>query len=203
MFEQSIDPIDTCGCGDVGYLTTRRVPIDLAHGVGNIDNVPTYHCGSLSCSEYSMPPAVSRRLEIIAEEMETSQTVESVFTWSPAQEQTPDTHQRTNEQVYLQAFTLQFGTRQYEDAKVILIVPGQEIFFESTLEASEYYLLRYETAQRTEGTWFSFYKFYYEELDFTYEDFLKWSEDGYLKELGRFTLEEVEDTLVEEFGEWE
>jgi len=36
-----------------------------------------------------------------------------------------------------------------------------------------------------------------------YEEFLEWSEDGHLKEIGRVTLEEVEDTLTDEFGEWE
>lgn len=202
MIEQAIEPVDTCGCGDVGYLTTRRVPMDLVHGVGRIDNVPVYHCGSSSCPEYSLPPIVSRRLEEIAEEMETTQTEETVYTWSPSPEQAPDSQQRNHEEVHLQAFTLQFGTRQYEDAKVVLIVPGQEIFFRSTLEASEYYLLRYEAAQRTEGTWFSFNKFYYEEPELTYEDFLKWSEDGHLKEIGQITQEEVEDTLTDEFGDW-
>ena len=85
----------------------------------------------------------------------------------------------------------------------MLIVPGQEIFFQSTLEETEYYLLRYEEDHRTEEIWFSFLKFYYEEPELTYEDFLEWSEDGHLKEIGRITLDEVEDTLIGEFGEWE
>jgi len=96
-----------------------------------------------------------------------------------------------------------FSGREYADAHVILIVPGQAVFFRSTLEDTEYYLLRYEEDTNTEGIWFSFLKFYYEEPELTYEDFLEWSEDGYIKEIGRVTLDEVEDTLIDEFGEWE
>ncbi|MCO5386866.1 MAG: hypothetical protein NHB14_15110 [Desulfosporosinus sp.] len=76
------------------------------------------------------------------------------------------------------------------------------MFFQSKLEETEYYLIRYEEDTRTDGIWFSFQKFYYEEPDFTYEDFLEWSEDGHLKELGKITLEEVEETLIDEFGDW-
>ena len=202
MFDQTIDPIDSCGCGDTGYLTTRTVPIDLAHGVGRIDNVPVYHCRSTGCQEFTLPPIVSRRLEDIAEEMETIQATEAVYTWESHPEQSLDPLQRTNDQTHLQAFTLQFGGREYADAHVVLIVPGQAIFFQSTLEDTEYYLLRYEEETRTDGIWFSFLKFYYEEPDFTYEDFLDWSEDGHLKEIGRVSLDEVEDTLIDEFGDW-
>ncbi|TGE32254.1 hypothetical protein [Desulfosporosinus sp. Sb-LF] len=202
MFEQSIEPIDTCGCGDVGFLTTRSIPIDLAHGVGQIDNVPVYHCHSTSCREFTLPPIVSRRLEDIAEQMENSQSTVAVYTWESLQAESPDFLQRTNEQIHLQTFTLQFGGREYADARVFLIIPSQAIFFKSTLEDTEYYLLRYDAETRTEGTWFSFLKFYYQEPELTYEDFLEWSEEGHLKELGRITLDEVEDTLIDEFGDW-
>lgn len=202
MFDQTIDPIDSCGCGDTGYLTTRTVPIDLVHGVGRIDNVPVYHCRSTACQEFTLPPIVSRRLEDIAEEMEKVQSTEGVYTWESHQEQSLDPLQRTNDQTHLQAFTLQFGSREYADAHIVLIVPGQAIFFQSTLEETEYYLLRYEEDSRTDGIWFSFLKFYYEEPELTYEDFLEWSEDGHLKEIGRISLDEVEDTLTDEFGDW-
>ena len=203
MFDQTIDPIDSCGCGDIGYLTTRTIPIDLVHGVGRIDNVPVYHCRSTACQEFTLPSIVSRRLEEIAEEMEKLEATETMYTWESQQSWSADPIRRTNEQTHLQAFTLQFGSREYADAHIVLIVPGQAIFFQSTLEYTEYYLLRYEVESRTDGIWFSFLKFYYEEPELTYEDFLAWSEDGHLKEIGLITLEEVEDTLIDEFGDWE
>ncbi|KGP77266.1 hypothetical protein JT05_00175 [Desulfosporosinus sp. Tol-M] len=203
MFDQTIEPIDSCGCGDTGYLTTRTVPIDLAHGVGHIDNVPVYHCRSAACQEFTLPLFVSHRLEDIAEEMENTQATEAVYTWIVSGEQSLDPLQQANNQTHLQAFTLQFSGREYTDALVVLIVPGQAVFFQSTLEETEYYLLRYEEDRGTDGIWFSFLKFYYEEPELTYEDFLTWSEDGRLKEIGCITLEEIEDALIGEFGEWE
>ena len=203
MFDQTLDPIDTCGCGETGYLTTRTVPVDLAHGVGHIENVPIYHCRSKNCQEFTLPSIVSRRLDDIAEEMENTKAADAVYTWIAYGKQSLDPLQRANDQTHLQAFTLQFGGREYEDAQVVLIIPGQAIFFQSTLEETEYYLIRYEEDRRTEETWFSFLKFYYKEPELTYEDFLEWSEDGHLKEIGRITLDEVEDTLIGEFGEWE
>jgi len=202
VFDQTLDPTDTCGCGDIGYLATRTVPVDLVHGVGNIQNVPIYHCRSKNCQEFTLPPIVARRLDDIAEEMESTQATEVVYTWV-TYGKSLDPLERGNDQTHLQAFTLQFGSREYADAHVVLIVPGQSIFFHSTLEETEYYLLRYEENSRTEGIWFSFLKFYYEEPEFIYEDFLEWSEDGRLKEIGRVSLDEVEDTLTDEFGEWE
>jgi len=208
--DEIIEPIDTCGCSDIGYLTARTIPIDLAHGVGHVDNVPVYHCRSTSCQEFTLPSVVSRRLEVIAEQMEESQIRETTYTWENKQKPAYDPllepalvhpHQ-TNDQIPLHAFTLQFVNRKYEDARVVQIVPGQAIFFQSKLEETEYCLLRYEEDSRTEVIWFSFLKFYYEEPDLTYEDFLEWSENGHLKELGRMTLEEVEDILIDEFGEW-
>ncbi len=202
MFDQTIEPIDTCGCGDTGYLTTRTIPIDLNHGVGHIDKVPVYHCRSTDCQEFTLPPLVSRRLEAIAEQMEASLSSETIYTWETHQQASSlDPFQPTNEQALLQSFTLQFANRTYADAHVVLIIPSQAIFLKSTIEDEEYYLLRYEPEAHTDGTWFSFLKFYYEESELTYEDFLEWSEDGYLKEIGRITLEEVEDALIDEFGD--
>jgi hypothetical protein len=177
--------------------------VDLVHGVGHIENVPIYHCRSKECQEYTLPPIVSRRLDDIAETMESTHATEAVYSWVTYGKQSLDPLQRANDQTHLQAFTLQFGGREYEDANVVLIVPGQTIFFQSTLEETEYYLLRYEEDSRKETIWFSFLKFYYEEPDLVYEDFLEWSEEGHLKEIGRITLDEVEDTLIDEFGDWE
>lgn len=202
MFDQTLDPMDTCGCGDTGYLTTRTIPVDLAHGVGHIEHVPIYHCRSKSCLEYTLPSIISRHLDNIAEEMEKTQATEAVYSGGTNGDQSNSLLQQSIDQTHIQAFTLQFGGRQYEDAKVVLIFPGQAIFFQSTLEENEYYLLRYEEDRTSEGIWFSFQKFYYEEPELTYEDFLAWSEDGYLKEIGRVTLDEVEDALIDEFGEW-
>jgi len=203
MFDQTIEPMDSCGCGDTGYLTTRTVPIDLVHGVGHIYNVPVYHCRSTACQKFTLPLIVSRRLEDIAEEMENTLATEAVYTWIDNGEQSLDPLQQANDQILLQAFTLQFGDREYADAHVMLIIPGQDIFFQSRLEETEYYLLHYEEDRRTDGIWFSFLKFYYEEPELTYEDFLEWSGEGHLKEIGCITLEDVEDALIGEFGEWE
>jgi len=149
-----------------------------------------------------LPPIVARRLDDIEEDMENNQATDAVYTWMAHGGQSLDPDQRDDAQTTLQAFTLQFGSREYADAHVVLIVPGHAIFLHSTLEDTEYYLLRYEEDRHSEETWFSFMKFYYEEPELTYDDFLEWSEDGHLKEIGRVTLEEVEDTLTDEFGEW-
>ena len=192
--DQYLDPSDTCGCGDTGYLTVKTVPIDLAHGVGYVKKVPVYLCRSQSCNDFTLPQAVARRLEDIAEEMEKSGAEEVVFSWFSGD---------ATAQAHRQAFTLQFNCREYEDARVVLVVPGQAVFLQSTTEPSEYYLLHYEENYNTEGTWFSFIKFYYDEPGFSYEEFLDWAEDGYLKELGCLSMDEVEDALVSELGEWE
>lgn len=207
LFDQSIDPVDTCGCGDIGYLTTRTIPIDLANGVGHIKNVPVYCCRSTACEEFTLPTIVARRLDDIAEQMETTNSTNAGFTWVNHQESSLNPLLKTSlnplSEVHIQAFTLQFANRKYEDAHVIQVIPSQAIFLKSTLEDMEYYLLRYEPESRTEGFLFSFHKFYYEESDFSYEGFLKWSEDGYLKELGQIAMDEVEDALIDEFGECE
>ncbi|AET68978.1 hypothetical protein Desor_3489 [Desulfosporosinus orientis DSM 765] len=210
MFDEdnTIKPIDSCGCGDTGYLTLRTIPIDLAHGVGYIENVPVYHCRSASCQEFSFPSVVSRRLDTIAEEMEETQNTHASYSWEDngalnhgTQPEVPSSLSQSNTSIPLQAFTLQFVNREYEDAKVVQIVPGEAVFLQSKLEETEYYQLRYEEDPHGEGTWFSLQKFYYDKAYFSYEDFLTWSEDGHLKELGRIPLNEVEDTLLDEFGE--
>lgn len=203
LFDQTLEPLDTCGCGDTGYLTTRTIPIDMIHGVGYIANVPIYHCRSKNCQEFTLPPIVARRIDDIAEEMENTELTEGIYSWIVNREQTLDPLERANDQTHIQAFTLQFGGREYTDAHVVLIVPGHAIFFQSTLEETEYYLLRYEEDRRSEEIWFSFLKFYFEDPDLTYENYLEWSENGHLKEIGRITLDEVEETLMDEFGEWE
>ena len=203
MADQFLAPSDICGCGDTGYLTTKTIPIDLADGVGYVKNVPVYRCRSRSCQEYTIPHAAARRLEDIAEEMEAGGVTETVYAWDSGGEPDPGSLSQTAAQAQLQAFTLQFSGREYEDAQVVLVVPGQAVFLQSNTEASEYYLLYYEENYNAEGSWFSFFKFYYETPKFTYEEFLKWSEDGYLKELGCLNLEDVEDALLDEFGDWE
>lgn len=203
MLDQTLDPSGTCGCGDTGYLTTRTIPIDLIHGVGHIENVPVYHCRSKNCSEFTLPSSVARRLEDIAEEMENIQANTAVYSWVTSENQSSSPLVQANSLVRLQAFTLQFNGREYEDAQVVLVVPGQAVFLHSVLEKEEYYLLHYEANSGQDGIWFSFFKFYYEEPALTYETFLEWAADGYLKEISCLPLEEVEDALIEEFGDWE
>ena len=199
MFDM-IEPVDTCGCGDTGYLTTRTVPIDVAHGVGEISEVPVYHCRTEGCTEYTLPAAVSRRLETIAEEMEETQALQAVFSWSSANEEAPANN---SQQTLLEAFLLTLKDRSYEDAKVILAVPGGGIFLQSRLEESEFYRLQVDDqTPENQGVWFILSKFYFDEPNLTYEKFLEWSEDGYLKEIGRIPLEEAEDVLRDEFGDW-
>ena len=210
MFDEdnTIEPIASCGCGDTGYLTVRTIPIDLAHGVGYIDNVPVYHCRSASCQEFTLPPVISRRLETIAEEMEETLQTQAAYTWgdhdNPPPGPLPDDSSSlspSNTSIPLQAFTLQFVNREYEDAKVVEIIPGEAVFLQSKLEEAEFYQLRYEEDPLREGTWFSLQKFYYDKANFSYADFLIWAEDSHLKELGIIPLEEVEDTFLDEFGE--
>ncbi|MCO5386865.1 MAG: hypothetical protein NHB14_15105 [Desulfosporosinus sp.] len=88
--EEIIEPIDMCGCGDMGYLTAKTIPIDLAHGPGRVANVPVYHCRAASCQEYTLPSLVSRRLEVIAEQMEEERIKETAYTWENKQESTHD-----------------------------------------------------------------------------------------------------------------
>lgn len=199
MFPMEVfEPVDTCGCGDVGYLTIRSLPIDLAQGVGKIHRVPVYHCKDESCREYTIPSAVARRLDELAEDMESSGVHELEFTWkkgSSPSEQTP-----ADQKALLQAFTLQFVSQEYEDARVVLVVPGECVFFQSNIDPTEHYLLRYEPEEKTKEIWFSFSKFYWEEPLLEYEAFLAWSEDGFVKELGRITKDEIAELIEDEFG---
>lgn len=196
--EEILEPLDTCGCGDVGYLTVRTLPIDLAQGAGRIHRVPVYHCKDESCTEYTIPPAVARRLDELAENMEASGARELQFSWN--QSDSPSEQTPADQSALLQAFTFQFASREYEDARVILVVPGECVFFQSRIDATEYYILRYEPEEETKEIWFSFAKFYWEEPVLEYDKFLTWSEDGYVKELGRITKDEIDDLLEDEFG---
>lgn len=195
--KKDLEPVDTCGCGDVGYLTLRTLPIDLAQGAGKIYQVPVYHCRDECCKEYTIPPAVARRMEELAEDMEASGAKELQFGWKPNSLSEPKPNAQNT---IVQAFTLQFPGQEYEDARVILVVPGEYIFFQSKIDLSEHFCLHYEPEDKGKEIRFSFSKFYWDEAVFKYEDFLPWLENGYVKELGRVTNEEISDLLEDEFG---
>ncbi len=199
MFETSLEPTDYCGCGDVGYLTTRSLPIDLVHGVGKINHVPVYHCQIDSCPEFMIPSKVTQRLDELADKMETQNSSELEFYWKTASDNT-DNLDNTSELASLQAFILRLNNREYEDAKVILIVPEQAVIFQSSLDRTEYFILQYEPEHSLSGIWLSLSKFYCEKPDPTYGDFVNLAEEGLSKELGVFTFNETEETLEEEFG---
>lgn len=208
-----LEPVDVCGCGDEGFLTTRTVPVDLIHGVGQIHNVPVYHCRSSLCKEYSLPLQVSRRLDELAEEMEESQVLEKDFSWPSEDEEStfsrPQTGIQTrsigdtdaNQRSLVQAFTLQFANREYEDARVVLVIPGEAVFFQSTLDETEHYLLRYEPETGKPGIWFSFSKFYQYDPAESLTNRLEEDSGEYIKELGVLALDEVDDSLLDEFGD--
>ncbi|KLU62122.1 hypothetical protein CEB3_c14850 [Peptococcaceae bacterium CEB3] len=201
-----LEPVDVCGCGDEGYLSIRTLPVDLAHGVGQIHRVPVYHCRSNTCPEYTVPDAVSRRLEVLAEEMEAEHSSEKEFSW-------PEPHSRNRgrdrdlsgrgdaRESLVQAFTLQFINREYEDARVVFVTPGQTIFLQSVLDPTEFYLLRYEPEEGAADAKFSVSKFYADEPILDFAGFTAGEPDGvYLKELALLALDEVEDALLDEFG---
>lgn len=188
---KELSPIDLCGCGDTGYLTQRTLPIDLAQGLGHILQVPVYHCGSELCDQYALPTPVVSRIDELAEAMEEQNLNTLEFSWEDQVEGSPDSA------ALLEAFIWKFLNRKYEDAHVIFIVPGQSIVLRSQLDNSEYYHLEF-LEKNEKGTWFSFNKFYSDE-PLTLESFLD-LEPSFSKELGVVTLEEVEDTLLEEFG---
>ncbi|MFZ3373759.1 MAG: hypothetical protein WA131_12185 [Desulfitobacteriaceae bacterium] len=200
MFETSLEPTDYCGCEDIGYLTTRSIPIDLVHGVGKINLVPVYHCRTNSCTEFTIPSNVSRRIDELAEKMETLNSLELDFYWKIATDNPVDILSNSSELTSLQAFLIQIDNREYEDAKVIRIVPEQAVILQSFLDPTEYYILQYEPEHSPAGVWLSLSKFYYDKPDLTYEDFVKLAEEGRSKELGVFTFNETEETLAEEFG---
>lgn len=203
-----LEPIDVCGCGDQGFLTTRPVPIDLRHGVGQVLKVPVYHCRSSLCSQYSLPLEVSRRLDDLAEEMEDRQILETDFSW-PAEDKKPMSETPTqpllgttaDKDALVQAFTLQFTRREYDDARVVLIVPGEAVFFQSTVDESEHHLLRFEPETRQQGIWFTFFKFYKDDPSLDLTTLLSGDSEVYMKELGALVLEEVEDALTDTFGD--
>ena len=201
-----LQPVDVCGCGDEGFLTTRTIPVDLIHGVGQVRNVPVYHCRSPLCTEYTLPLEVSRRLDELAEEMEDKEILEQDFAW-PSERQAnaptdaPAPAQEANtEHSLVQAFTLQFANREYEDARVVLVIPGEAVFFQSTIDKSEHYVLRHEPEAGKPGIWFSFSKFYQDDPTIALTDHLEENSNEYIKELGLLGLEEVEDSLLDEFG---
>lgn len=201
-----LEPVDLCGCGDEGYLSVRTIPIDLAHGVGKIHRVPVYHCRSGSCQEYTLPESVSRRLEVLADKMEAEGSLEIYFSWpDPAQKDTHNTgnasgHTGNSQESLVQAFTLPFIHREYEDASVVFVAPGLAIFLQSNLDRSEFYLLRYEPEAHDTGIWFSFLKFYADEPHVDFESVLAHDADVYLKELAVLAFDEIEDSLSNEFG---
>ncbi len=204
MSSNLLSPVDACGCGDTGYLTTRTLPIDLAHGVGKVHLVPVYHCGSGQCEQYSLPEDVSRRLEDIAEVMEEKLTLEETFTWPDQQKPTPSLdplRQSDTLESITQAFTLRLSNREYEDGKVYLIVPGQAVVFKSYLDDTEYYVLRHIPGISIENISFSFSKFYADQPVQSLEEITALEEEGQLKELAVLKLDDVEDALNDEFGD--
>lgn len=204
MSAHILEPVDSCGCGDTGYLTTRTLPIDLAHGTGKINNVPVYHCRDEQCKLYTLPESVSRRLEEIAEEMEEKHSLEEAFTWPrTAQDPAPlDPAKQSNTSASVaQAFTLQLFNREYEDGKVLFVFPGEAVVIKSNLDEEEYYLLRYTPDSSPEPIRFTFSKFYSDRPLQRLEDIIALEEEGGLKELAILRLEDIEDALSDEFGD--
>lgn len=199
MLDTALEPTDFCGCGDIGYLTTRTLPIDLAHGAGKINKVPVYHCRTKSCPEYTIPSNVSRRLDELAEKMEALNSSEIDFSWETDTDTTGNNN-NTNELAYLYAFLLQLDNKVYEDAKVILVIPEQAVIFQGLQDHTEYHILQYEPEQNSSNIWLSLSKFYYEKKDLTYQDYLNLAESDLVKKLGVFTYQETEVVLEEVFG---
>lgn len=195
MLNETLSPVDTCGCGDTGYLTSRTLPIALENGPGKVLNVPVYSCGNSMCNEYTVPSLVASRLDSIAEEMERSNHLTQEFTWESA-----ETAKEIDATAAItQAFTWKFLHRVYEDAQVVLVIPGDTVLFQSRVDPTEYYTLKYLPDVENEIV-FSFSKFFEEDTDLTYEKYLE-LEYAYLKELGTLKMDEAEDALIEEFGE--
>ncbi|MDR3271753.1 MAG: hypothetical protein LBT32_09660 [Peptococcaceae bacterium] len=191
--DQLLPPMDACGCGDIGYLKTKTIPVDLTFGVGQVLAVPVYRCRSAECASYTLPDTVLRRLEEIAEEMQETEVLERTFAW----EDIPDALQQN---AILQAFTFSFMGQEYEDIVPIDLIPAEAVFFQSLRDPTEYYILKYEEERTKAEPAFSFCKFYYDEA-FSIEGYLTWeADDGYLKELTVLQLSEVHDLLNEEFG---
>ncbi|MEA4901265.1 hypothetical protein [Desulfitobacterium sp.] len=188
---KELSPLDLCGCGDTGYLTQRTIPIDLAQGLGHIHQVPVYHCGNKLCDQYSLPSPVVSRIDDLADMMEEKNLNSINFTWEDQEESSQDFAS------LIEGFFWKFINRKYADATVIFVIPGQSIVFQSHLDDSEFYNLQY-LRKDEKGAWFSFSKFY-SDVRPTAEDFLDF-EPTFNKELGVLAFEEIEDTLLDEFG---
>jgi hypothetical protein len=67
MSNDFLEPVDYCGCGDIGYLTTRSLNMDLIQGPVKINKVPVYHCRTAACPEYKIPLKAAHRLDELAE----------------------------------------------------------------------------------------------------------------------------------------
>jgi len=121
MFNHELEPLDTCGCGAEGYLTTRNLPVDLLHGVGKLNNVPVYHCQAKTCQEFNIPLEVSRRLDELAEQMEQTKALTLNFSWETNEEAPSAPLNQVSPATLLQAFTLRFRNREYEDWPMVFI----------------------------------------------------------------------------------
>ena len=194
MSKDTLLPVDQCGCGDTGYLTSRTLPLSLEHGTGKVLNVPVYSCGSTMCDEYTIPSVVASRLDDIAEEMESQGLLSIVFSWEASGEDTSNYQDSLT-----QGFVWKFHRRSYEDAKVILVLNGDTIVIQSKIDPNEYYALK-RLEESKDGVFFSFSKFIDEDPELTYEKYIE-LEPSFQKELGTLKLEEIEDILIEEFGD--
>ncbi len=194
LLNDTLSPVDQCGCGDTGYLTSRTLPIALDHGAGKVINVPVYSCGSSMCDEYRIPSAVASRLDELAEEMEAKGILSMAFSWGASQEDTLGYQDSLS-----QGFIWKFQNRSYEDARVLFVIDGDTLVLQSKLDPTEYYLLK-RLEESKEGVFFSFSKFIEEDEELTYEKYIV-LEPSFQKELGVVKMEEVEDMLREEFGE--
>lgn len=195
LLNETLSPVDQCGCGDTGYLTSRTLPIALNHGAGKVINVPVYSCGSSMCDEYTIPSAVASRLDEIAEEMEAKELLSIQFSWKPTTEgDTPD-YQTS----LAQGFIWKFHRRSYEDAQVVLVINGDTVVLQSKIDPTEHYTLK-RLEESKDGIQFSFSKFFEEDQELTYEKFIE-LEPSFQKELGTIKMEEIEDMLLEEFGD--
>ncbi|ACL21148.1 hypothetical protein Dhaf_3125 [Desulfitobacterium hafniense DCB-2] len=194
MLNDTLSPVDQCGCGDTGYLNSRTLPIALDHGAGKVINVPVYSCGSSMCDEYRIPSAVASRLDELAEEMEAKGILSMAFSWGASQEDTLGYQDSLS-----QGFIWKFQNRSYEDARVLFVIDGDTLVLQSKLDPTEYYLLK-RLEESKEGVFFSFSKFIEEDEELTYEKYIV-LEPSFQKELGVVKMEEVEDMLREEFGE--
>ncbi|MEM5817683.1 MAG: hypothetical protein AAGU16_07430 [Desulfitobacterium hafniense] len=194
LLNDTLSPVDQCGCGDTGYLTSRTLPIALDHGAGKVINVPVYSCGNSMCDEYRIPSAVASRLDELAEKMEAKGMLSMAFSWGASPEDTLGYQDSLS-----QGFIWKFQNRSYEDARVLFVIDGDTLVLQSKLDPTEYYLLK-RLEESKEGVFFSFSKFIEEDEELTYEKYIE-LEPSFQKELGVVKMEEVEDMLGEEFGE--